>query len=209
MNIDRQNVATTLRPMSRDDHSLVDGIFADAFMENDISRLIVGTGDIRSRLVRLNRMTVRSKENLGTIAEVDGRPAGAMIQGEAPKCEPSGLAGFRFMIDALLATRFRIATAGGLTRDVARNHPEWAHRHLTVLGVRPEFQGRGVGSALLKRFCDEADAAGANSYLETDSEGGKQLYERFGFREVGRTRKKSVNFIYMWRTAVGVEQPSS
>ena len=112
------------------------------------------------------------------------------------------------MIDALLATRFRIATAGGFSREVSKNHPEWPHRHLTVLGVRPEFQGQGVGSALLKQLCDEADAAKANSYLETDSEGGKQLYERFGFREVGRTTKKGVRFIYMWRAAVNVESPS-
>ena len=48
---------------------------------------------------------------------------------------------------------------------------------------------------------DDADAAGRNSYLETDSEGGKRLYERFGFREVGRTAKNRVSFIYMWRTA--------
>ncbi len=201
MNSDNQRgTDITLRPMSTGDYSLVDGIFADAFTENDISRLILGNGDIRSRLVRINRMAVRSKESRGTVAEVDGQPAAAMIQAEYPKCEPSGLAGFRFMFDALIATRFRIGIAAGLSRDASKNHPEWAHRHLTVLGVRPEFQNRGIGSALLKQFCTEADAAKANAYLETDSEGGKRLYERFGFREVGRSTKKEANFIYMWRT---------
>lgn len=194
-----QPASVTLRPMNSDDHSLVDGILADAFMANDISRLIFGNGDIRSRLVRLNRTTVRGKENRGTIAEIDGNPAGAMIQAESPKCEPSGLAGFRFMIDAIVSTRFRILTAASLSNEATKNHPNWPHRHLTVLGVRPEFQGQGVGSALLKQFRDEADAAQANSYLETDSDGGKRLYERFGFREVGRTTKNGLSFMYMWR----------
>lgn len=196
---DRLIASVTLRPMTRDDFSLVDGILADAFAANDISRLIFGTGDIRSRVIRLNRTTVRAKESCGTIAEVDGTPAGAMIQAESPKCEPSGLAGIRFLFDALLATRLRFALAGALSREAAKYHPKEAHRHLTILGVRPEFQGRGVGSALLRQFCEEADVANANSYLETDSERGKQLYERFGFKEVGRTTKKGANFIYMLR----------
>ncbi len=187
--------------MTRDDYSLADAILADAFASNGISRLIFGDGDVRPRLIRMNRTIVRAKETSGTVAEVGGWPAGAMMQAEAPKCEPSGLSSFRFLFDAMLATRTRFPAAAALSREASRNHPEWPHRHLTVLGVRPEFQGKGVGSALLRHFCDGADAVGSGAYLETDSEGGKRLYERFGFREVNRTTKDGVSFIYMWREA--------
>ncbi len=193
--------SVSLRTMTSADHSLVDGVLADAFAANAFSRLLLGGGDIRSRLIRLNRRSVRQAENRGTIAEVDGRPAGALIQGQSPKCEPSGLAGLGFMVDALLAMRHRFFAAFGLFHEVSKNHPEWPHRHLTILGVLPEFQGTGVGSALLERFCAEADEANMNSYLETDSDGGKRLYERYGFREVNRTTRNGVAFIYMWRMA--------
>lgn len=213
MTSDHQQNSITLRPMTTDDYSLVDGIFAEAFASNEITRLIIGTRDVRSRLIRFNRTTVRGAQNRGTIATVDGRPAGAMIQAESPKCEPSGIASLRFIFDALLATRFRFALAGGISREASKNHPEWPHRHLSVLGVIPEFQGTGVGSALLRQFCNEADVARSASYLETDSEAGKRLYERFGFQEVNRTNKDGMNFIYMWRAAVytvpELRQPSN
>ncbi len=187
--------------MTASDHSLVDSLLADAFAQNAITRLIFGNGDARSRLARLNRMAVRAKQSRGTIAEVDGWPAGAMIEADSPQCEPGGIAGLRFLLDALLATRTRFSVASGLSREAAKNHPEWPHRHLVVLGVRPEFRGAGVGSALLDRFCEGVDVTGASAYLETDSEGGKRLYERFGFREVNRTTKDGLDFIYMWRAS--------
>jgi ribosomal protein S18 acetylase RimI-like enzyme len=54
------------------------------------------------------------------------------------------------------------------------------------LHVLPAWQGRGVASALLDHVCREAAQAGyANLVLLASSEG-QRLYERRGFREVGR-----------------------
>ncbi|KAL5337475.1 acyl-CoA N-acyltransferase [Aspergillus crustosus] len=68
------------------------------------------------------------------------------------------------------------ATAGG--EVILRRRVE-----LETLFVHPEFQGQGVGKALLQWGIDEAERLGFVVYLEA-TEAGRPLYERFGFEEV-------------------------
>jgi ribosomal protein S18 acetylase RimI-like enzyme len=60
-------------------------------------------------------------------------------------------------------------------------HPTFPHRFLHFLAVRPEAQGRGYGSALLRPMLERADAEGSPAYLDATSEDNKRLYERHGF----------------------------
>ena len=62
---------------------------------------------------------------------------------------------------------------------------ERRHWYLELLAARPEWQGKGVGSALLRWGLERADEEGVEAYLEA-SPAGKGLYEKMGFREVGR-----------------------
>lgn len=69
----------------------------------------------------------------------------------------------------------------------ARRHanvpaPHW---YLSALGVDPERQRRGIGSALLRLVLDRADADGTPAYLETATARNVLLYERHGFEVVG------------------------
>jgi ribosomal protein S18 acetylase RimI-like enzyme len=75
---------------------------------------------------------------------------------------------------ALRFARFDYATR--------RRHLRDPHFYLWVLGVEPERQGRGFGSALLRSLSARADAANVPSYLETDKESSVRLYERHGYR---------------------------
>jgi ribosomal protein S18 acetylase RimI-like enzyme len=59
-----------------------------------------------------------------------------------------------------------------------------AHWHLGPVGVERDLQGKGIGSALLKAFCDRMDSAGVLAYLETDKSENLRFYERFGFEAV-------------------------
>lgn len=52
-----------------------------------------------------------------------------------------------------------------------------------MLGVQDSYQGRGLGSKLLKWGLTRADAEGLEVYLSA-SPAGKPLYEKNGFREV-------------------------
>jgi GNAT superfamily N-acetyltransferase len=56
------------------------------------------------------------------------------------------------------------------------------HWYLILLGVDPDFQGRGIGRGLLQPVLARADAAGAPCYLETQTESNVRFYEKLGFR---------------------------
>jgi GNAT superfamily N-acetyltransferase len=62
------------------------------------------------------------------------------------------------------------------------NHPHPDHHHLAFLAVRPERQGQGLGSALLRHHHAWLDANGVPGYLEASSEGSRDLYARHGYR---------------------------
>ena len=55
------------------------------------------------------------------------------------------------------------------------------HWYLMVVGVDPELQNRGVGSALVKDGLTHADQSGCPCYLETSEKRNLAFYERLGF----------------------------
>ena len=79
------------------------------------------------------------------------------------------------------------------------NHPQDPHYHLQFIGVHPECQGAGIGSALLRAVLDRCDREGAAAYLEAD-ERSKLLYLKHGFEASGELRlPKGPSFWPMWR----------
>jgi ribosomal protein S18 acetylase RimI-like enzyme len=53
--------------------------------------------------------------------------------------------------------------------------------------VRPEFQGRGLGRAVLYPVFEAADRDRVPVYLETRSESNVAIYRRLGFEQVGHS----------------------
>lgn len=62
-----------------------------------------------------------------------------------------------------------------------KDHPSDPHYYLPFMGVEPERQGRGMGSALMHPVLRRCDAEGIPAYLEASSPHNKALYERHGF----------------------------
>jgi ribosomal protein S18 acetylase RimI-like enzyme len=62
-----------------------------------------------------------------------------------------------------------------------RRHVPRPHYHLAALGVEPDRQGEGIGSALIAPVLEASDAAGIEAYLETATARNVLLYERHGF----------------------------
>lgn len=62
-----------------------------------------------------------------------------------------------------------------------RDHVPEPHFYLSALGVDPERQGEGIGSALLQPVLDRCDRAGIPAYLETAVARNVLLYERHRF----------------------------
>lgn len=66
-----------------------------------------------------------------------------------------------------------------------------AEANVHTIGVDPEWQGRGVGRALLRALLARADGVAAPVYLEvrTDNEAAIGLYEAHGFTRIGIRRR--------------------
>ena len=72
--------------------------------------------------------------------------------------------------------------------DYIRNkHRELApfpHWYLMIIGVDPEFQGKGYASRLLRGMLSRIDEEGLPCYLETEKEKNVSLYQHFDFKVV-------------------------
>lgn len=86
---------------------------------------------------------------------------------------------------ALLLARHRGRIIGGgainLTRDGGR-----IVAGLYNLGVRPDMQGRGIGTALTAELCQIAAARGATGIALNATPAGEKVYRKVGFVETGR-----------------------
>lgn len=74
-----------------------------------------------------------------------------------------------------------------------RHMPE-AHYYLFFLGVEPEHQGQGLGSALLSPMLERIEASGLPCYTDTSTVRNVTFYERLGFRVVERSSVRDANF---------------
>jgi GNAT superfamily N-acetyltransferase len=72
----------------------------------------------------------------------------------------------------------RFASADALMRKRHIREPHW---YLWVLGVEPERQGQGLGSALLRSLREKAERTGLPCYLETDKPSSVRLYQNHGY----------------------------
>lgn len=78
----------------------------------------------------------------------------------------------------------RVALIGQLTAGI---HPSGrAHEYLWMIGVSPESQGQGLGTALIQHVLERCDREGVAACLEASSARSCTLYERLGFALLGR-----------------------
>jgi GNAT superfamily N-acetyltransferase len=94
-----------------------------------------------------------------------------------------------------------VRVARGLL-GVESRHPRQPHLYLATVGVRPERQGQGLGSALLEPGLSHADRLGLPAYLESSNIRNVPLYERHGFEVTEEARLPSGPPVWlMWRPA--------
>lgn len=89
----------------------------------------------------------------------------------------------------MLTVPFRIgfgpfAKFMGANEIMERLHKKYVpepHWYLVMVAVDPEFQSRGLGTALVKEGLARADRANCPCYLETSEERNLAFYQRLGF----------------------------
>jgi ribosomal protein S18 acetylase RimI-like enzyme len=96
----------------------------------------------------------------------------------------SGLALPRFAMRLRAPDRRRMSA---VLRQVDQRRKELMpepHWYLSAIGVEPESQGRGVGSALVRSGIEKASHEDRPLYLETETKGNVGYYEHLGFEVV-------------------------
>lgn len=175
-----------VRDMRPGDEETVVAVLTDAFLDFPPVQIVVGTDSgARDRLRRLNQLTVNgAKKARFLVAEHDGDVLGVLQCADPPACfEMSG----RQMLSMLPILGPRLLAAFRMFREVGKVHPDSPHRHLSQVAVSPVAQGQGVGSLLMRAYCDSCDEAGLPGYLETvawadpTKPSQQRLYERHGF----------------------------
>jgi ribosomal protein S18 acetylase RimI-like enzyme len=104
--------------------------------------------------------------------------------------------GFLRVLGANVRSALRLMSA------VEGKHPKEHHYYLSTLGTEPDFQGKGVGSALLQPVLDRCDAEGLPAYLESSKEANIPFYRRHGFEVTGEVTVPGGPTLWtMWRNA--------
>jgi len=97
----------------------------------------------------------------------------------------------RILDDFLMLPRILRWAGIGRTRrfisfigEMREHRPREPFYYLDSIGVAPEAQGQGYGSALLTHTLAIVDSQGGTAYLESSNPRNNQLYERHGFRVI-------------------------
>jgi ribosomal protein S18 acetylase RimI-like enzyme len=89
-----------------------------------------------------------------------------------------------------LSVFFHVASGGGGKMRTCGEYFDAVHhrlipyRHwfLQMIGVKPEYQGKGYGGRLIRPVLDRIDKEGLACYLETQDDRDVPLYEHYGFK---------------------------
>ncbi len=176
---------TVVRDLRPEDREAAIEMLAASFQGFGPLDQVVGDGDrAQDRRRSVYAMALREGTKQKVIVAVrDGGIEGVLAYADRPDCIPSAR-------DSLAAVRIAGPRLLALIRDfreVGKAHPRTPHRHLPVLGVRPEAQGLGVGGLLMSEYARRCDEAGLEGYLETvrwadpSRRAQERLYERHGF----------------------------
>ncbi len=159
-------------------------LVAEAFLPIPPTRWLLRGSRSSTRFSDYMRIWVDHGLDTGVIEVAEtqtGELAGVTIWWREPAPEPSGYAS-------------RLAEAIGpehLPRferfDAAMHaaHPQREHLYLGFAAVRPDHQGRGLGTVLLDRRHADLDASRTPAYLVAASTDARRLYLRHGYEDHG------------------------
>jgi ribosomal protein S18 acetylase RimI-like enzyme len=175
----------TLRELRCDELEQAAGLLARSMRDNpiDVAAFAITEDSRRERaLVRFYRPVLRGLFRRGTIVGAfDGETmTGVCAIAPPAHCQPTALEKIEVFPSMVfgnkLGTPLRIMSWVG---EWARRDPTEPHWHLGPVGVEPDLQGQGIGSAMVADFCARIGEAGA--YLETDKDQNVGFYRKFGF----------------------------
>ena len=118
-----------------------------------------------------------------------------------PRAGPPQMREAIAQLPMLLILGRRAGAALRLVQLVESRHPKTPHYYLGGLGTDPQWQGRGLGSAVMAPVLDICDREGLAAYLESSKESNVAFYRHRGFEVTGEVSVPdgSVRLWLMWR----------
>jgi ribosomal protein S18 acetylase RimI-like enzyme len=176
----RDIVLQPRRTAGKDLPMLVETLVA-AFLDDPVMAWCVPDRERRPAILRaFFEIAVDVNQPYGELYTTDPVPAAGAVW-VPPGCQPAGGEADHLVtlyIEAAEEYGDRVVAAMQLM-DAC--HPQEPHDYLWFLGTRPEWQSRGLGSALLREVLDRCDREGRPAYLEASTERNVRLYRRHGF----------------------------
>jgi GNAT superfamily N-acetyltransferase len=80
---------------------------------------------------------------------------------------------------------------GVVLKGMAEHHPHEPHWYLPLVAADPNWIGQGLGALLMKHALRRCDEEGIAAYLESTNPRNISLYERHGFKIIGRIQSGS------------------
>jgi ribosomal protein S18 acetylase RimI-like enzyme len=179
-------------------------LVARAMCDNPVDVRVFALADPARRdwaLTRFFSAVLRGQIRRGSIiaAYEKATIVGAYAMTPPGDCQPSIREKVRILATVIVGnppgTLIRVLSWVG---EWSKRDPVEPHWHLGPVAVAPEFQGRGVGTAMITDFCSRLDTR-ALAYLETDKAENVRLYQRFGFKVVAEAEVLGVHNWFMSR----------
>jgi len=164
-------------------HELRDfyGVLARAFEDDPLTEfLFPDAGSRIRRLTALYRWMVPTLIAHGRMETDDAVRGGAVWQAPSPP-RPGSLQVMSMMLHSALVLRSRTRAGMVLAATLEGVRERQPHWYLAVLGTAPEYQARGIGSALIAPVLERCDRDGVLAYLESSKEANIPFYQRHGF----------------------------
>jgi len=184
------------------------GVLSRGMRDNPVHVAVFGA-DPETRRRKLRRLFGAAMPAMGWERHMlvargpDGRIVGACGMMPPGECQLAGVQRLRLLPPMLALGPATLVRMMGWMGAWAKRDPEERHWHLGPVAVDAHAQGKGIGSLLMRSFCEQIDAVGEVAYLETDKEINVRFYERFGFELVGEEEVLSVTNSFMIRRPEG------
>lgn len=146
--------------------------------------------------IDLKHLALPHEESYTTVGHV----MGAALWAPPDKWKPPLVAQLRSAPGFLRAMGSRMRAALNLMTLVEKKHPRSPHYYLSTLGTDPDYQRKGVGSAVMQPVLDRCDEQGVPAYLESSKEVNVPFYRRHGFEVTEELRVPDGPTLWlMWR----------
>lgn len=179
---------TTIRTLVDTDLSAAVEVMSRAFYDDPLWRYLLPDEKPRRKLLpvfftSLLTYGIRSGQTFGL---------GSPVEGVAIWSYPNqnltlfGIRSLRLFLTPLRRPVLRAIPILSRFDTMQKQYAPEPHFYLNTIGVRPDAQGKGLASKLIRPFLEQADTQGAGTYTETMTPANVSLYEHYGFQVMER-----------------------